>query len=161
MEDDADWDVSLKQQLSLVAPMIRQLSNSTEVDVQSSPYGNAWDLLWLGHCGDLWPGSDAVSALDTTLPDSALYREVYGEYSYRPPQLPSVYRTRSPVCTYSYAVTSNAALKMYQLTRGGMDQIITVSLRACCASGLLRCITVNPQESGRGLQSGGGGRGLG
>ncbi|KAG8529549.1 uncharacterized protein KY384_006186 [Bacidia gigantensis] len=68
IEDDVDWDVSFKSQLvdyarhlqNLTAPVdsLTQLSSSSSVQ---SPYGPAWDMLWLGTCanppapnGTLW-----------------------------------------------------------------------------------------------------------
>ncbi|KAM0809255.1 putative Glycosyltransferase family 25 protein [Seiridium cardinale] len=145
MEDDNDWDIMIKQQLSMVAPMIRRLTGSMG-SVTDSPYGDTWDLLWLGHCGDDVPATGSiVSQIDQTLPDSALYRQVYGEYGYISPQLRMVHRTNIPTCTYAYALTSRAALKIYTLTHSGSDRIITVDLREWCARGVLRCVIVNPE----------------
>ena len=148
MEDDADWDIAIKEQVAMVEPMIRQITNSTDdTHGQKSPYGNAWDLLWLGHCGDLLPlpGSQVLSAIDETLPESPLYREVYGDHSFHPPHLRMVYSSRSPVCTYAYAVTAEAALRIYQLAAGRRERIITIDLRNWCRNGTLRCVTVNPE----------------
>lgn len=47
MEDDADWDVSLKQQLREFARGLRTLSPTTTATKQA-PYGTDWDLLWVG-----------------------------------------------------------------------------------------------------------------
>ena len=63
MEDDADWDVSLKSQLVEFAKGALFIQGSDNSGVPSarqalpssspigSPYGDDWDLLWLGHCG--------------------------------------------------------------------------------------------------------------
>jgi hypothetical protein len=145
MEDDADWDIAVKQQLIMVAPMIRQVLNSSNTIGGGSPYGDQWDLLWLGHCGELTPATGVLSELDETLPNSPLYREAYGDYTYFSPQLRLVHRSQSPVCTYAYAVTASAAMRIYQLAIGGLDSIITIELREWCAAGILRCVTVNPE----------------
>ena len=58
MEDDADWDVALKSQLHKFANRTRHLSNAglnsslwiTSDTPTNSPYGDDWDLLWLGNC---------------------------------------------------------------------------------------------------------------
>jgi len=49
-EDDADWDVAIKFQMSQVAQGSRWLLNNTEETSSHSPYGDGWDVLWIGHC---------------------------------------------------------------------------------------------------------------
>lgn len=41
-------------------------------------YGNAWELLWVGHYGDAIPWPTVISTLDVTLPPTANYRENNG-----------------------------------------------------------------------------------
>ncbi len=41
MEDDADWDISIKQQLAMIAPLIRKVTNSTAALDLEMPYGDA------------------------------------------------------------------------------------------------------------------------
>lgn len=70
LEDDADWDVRLKEQLEYIAYGTRLLldrahkeeafasklsSKQRQVDEIDSPYGDGWDILWLGHCGETFP----------------------------------------------------------------------------------------------------------
>ncbi|KAE8342740.1 hypothetical protein BDV24DRAFT_150316 [Aspergillus arachidicola] len=143
MEDDADWDVAVKQQLLRVSPLIRQVSGD-KGQVDWSPYGKAWDLLWLGHCGDYIPESPA-SLMDETLPESSLYRENDGRLTNFPSHLRMVHKSVAPICTYAYALTMPAASKLYELSRQGIDRIITDYLREWCQSGTLRCLTVNPE----------------
>jgi GR25 family glycosyltransferase involved in LPS biosynthesis len=50
-EDDADWDVSIKQQLVQFARGSRFIMNTTQNATPHSPYGDDWDILWIGHCG--------------------------------------------------------------------------------------------------------------
>lgn len=57
-EDDADWDVALKMQLVQFARGSRFLLNTPEHKVPHSPYGDSWDLLWLGHCSTAVDPSD-------------------------------------------------------------------------------------------------------
>jgi len=49
-EDDADWDVSLKMQMVQFARGARFLLNTPEDQIPYSPYGDGWDILWVGHC---------------------------------------------------------------------------------------------------------------
>lgn len=70
LEDDADWDVRLKEQLGFIARGTRILLDMAhkedafvgklspkqrQVDEINSPYGDGWDILWLGHCGETFP----------------------------------------------------------------------------------------------------------
>ncbi|RDW82819.1 hypothetical protein BP6252_03931 [Coleophoma cylindrospora] len=48
-EDDADWDVKLKEQMYEFAKGAKAVQGTTGVPY--SPYGDDWDLLWIGHCG--------------------------------------------------------------------------------------------------------------
>ncbi|KAE8450736.1 hypothetical protein EG329_005649 [Mollisiaceae sp. DMI_Dod_QoI] len=50
LEDDVDWDLSIKPQMRLVSDAVRQFTYAPEDDV--APYGHKWDILWLGHCGE-------------------------------------------------------------------------------------------------------------
>ena len=49
-EDDADWDVALKYQLLQFARGSRFLLNTSTNTTPFSPYGDGWDILWIGHC---------------------------------------------------------------------------------------------------------------
>ncbi|KAI3247015.1 CAZyme family GT25 [Penicillium roqueforti] len=141
MEDDADWDITIKQQLLRVAPLIQEVTGATD---WSSPYGNSWDLLWLGHCGDYIP-LQLASFVDETLPGSPMYRENDGRFTEFPHQQRMVHMSVGPICTYAYALTASAASKLYQLSSSGMDKLITTHLREWCQEGFLKCVTVNPE----------------
>jgi hypothetical protein len=58
IEDDSDWDVTLKSQLVELAHGTRYLQETDEKNRSQvptikthSPYGDDWDLIWTGHCG--------------------------------------------------------------------------------------------------------------
>lgn len=59
MEDDMDWDVRLKSQFIQFIHSARYIQSSSFPSslayTSSSPYGNNWDLIWLGHCGEVFP----------------------------------------------------------------------------------------------------------
>ncbi|KAF7525021.1 hypothetical protein PCG10_005372 [Penicillium crustosum] len=47
MEDDSDWDVSIKAQLQSFAHAVRALQfQDTQKTPTQSPYGDDWDILW-------------------------------------------------------------------------------------------------------------------
>ncbi len=50
MEDDADWDVTFKDRLSDFAAGSRYFHSKASDQPPRSPYGDTWDMLWLGHC---------------------------------------------------------------------------------------------------------------
>lgn len=100
MEDDIDWDIRIKEQLcdfatatqTLMQPASRieqsskslshaDVERNSEFDLRNppwrlppktSPYGDNWDLLWLGHCGMRFPFNN------TNLPKS---RVVWTDYT--------------------------------------------------------------------------------
>lgn len=52
MEDDADWDIRLLSQMVEFSKGVRYISDVPLEDHQESPYGDDWDILWPGHCGE-------------------------------------------------------------------------------------------------------------
>lgn len=54
-EDDADWDVRIVEQMYEFATATKKLlasgSQETRRSPTKSPYGEGWDILWIGHCG--------------------------------------------------------------------------------------------------------------
>ncbi|KAM3414603.1 hypothetical protein BST61_g9762 [Cercospora zeina] len=117
-EDDTDFDISIKQQLSQFAAGSRVLQNST--GRLSSPYGNDWDFLWLGHC-KLGPGEEQsrlyVIDDDSTVPPLP-HRNGKWYSDKIPPQVLEenkriVFKaTRGGLCMYAYAVTYESARKI-------------------------------------------------
>ncbi|KAJ9643832.1 hypothetical protein H2204_001977 [Knufia peltigerae] len=57
-EDDADWDIGFRAQLKQLARGAKYLQKVDEDAVTRSPYGDSWDMLWLGHCGQFTMDSD-------------------------------------------------------------------------------------------------------
>ena len=142
MEDDADWSVFLKNQLTLFAQGSQYIttsslpSSSSPPDLSSppshppqkkkpshphSPYGSDWDLLWLGHCGStLSKTHDTHRFLienDPTCPIPR-HRTVFAASSISTPSLGLqnhtrlVYRSGSSLCTYAYALSLSGAKKI-------------------------------------------------
>ncbi|KUJ17655.1 uncharacterized protein LY89DRAFT_58730 [Mollisia scopiformis] len=147
LEDDVDWDVALKDQLELVSPLIRTFSDT---DLSTSkenmePYGTDWDLLWLGHCGDIIPRSGVQSIYDTSLPVDGIYTESDGSQTRFPQFTRMVHRSVSPICSYGYAVTGHGAMRILALVSSGVDAQVSEQYQFWCKHGNLKCITVNPE----------------
>ncbi|KAI1847717.1 hypothetical protein JX266_006212 [Neoarthrinium moseri] len=128
MEDDMDWDVRLKPQLERVAQGARALLGSKSNP--ASPYGDDWDILWLGHCGEVFPelldenkGKPAddkgikymqrkfVIEKDATVPP---LDKVTGliDFKASPEHTRWVHITGAPICTFAYALSQKGARKV-------------------------------------------------
>ncbi|EAW14616.1 uncharacterized protein ACLA_076570 [Aspergillus clavatus NRRL 1] len=125
MEDDADWDISLKQQLREFAHGLQTLSR-TRTASKRAPYGTDWDLLWVGGCSTAAGFNETeffAIPNDPTVP-SMKHRSYWvdrrgplDEWKERYPQLPEestryVYRANTGCCLYGYAVTYEGARKI-------------------------------------------------
>lgn len=167
MEDDADWDVRIKTQaqgFALVSqaylqPLQRDPSQSSStlyshphpdenpvIDLHSapatlpprtSPYGDDWDVLWLGHVGSHLPTEPITSAADPpsflTLfaPDDSvasprhLKRHPFASEpdvfaSAFPPHTRVVHAARGTAGIQAYAVSQRGARKL--LHRFGLEE---------------------------------------
>lgn len=128
MEDDMDWDVRLKPQLERVAQGARALFKSPLNPI--SPYGDDWDILWLGHCGEVFPESldenkdkpvddvgikymqrKFVIENDLTVPP---LDKVTGliDFKASPEHTRWVHITGAPICTFAYALSQRGARKV-------------------------------------------------
>lgn len=150
MEDDTDWDVHLKPQLELTAagaravlsslpdtffPHGRPSSTSPDPDTPTSPYGDDWDVLWLGHCGEPFPedleenkelpdSDPAFGAMarkwtilnDATVPPREHVTGIVN-FSAHEERTRWVHVTAAPICTFAYAVSRRGAQKiLYDLS---------------------------------------------
>jgi hypothetical protein len=142
MEDDMDWDVRLKPLLEVVASGVRTVSSSlpdglfpsgrasTTKKDPVSPYGDDWDLLWLGHCGEPFPetldenkglddadaGKQAMSAKFAVLNDATVppFGRITGivNFTAYPEHTRWVHVTAAPICTFAYALSQRGARKV-------------------------------------------------
>lgn len=150
MEDDVDWDVRLKSLLRDFAVSSNTLAHSNASTTfefsnlpqttppKVSPYGDDWDLLWLGHCGMALPPTEiVVHSNDSSVPEPQyLYswekaRSPLEEY---PPHTRIVMRQSTvPVCSLAYAISQRGARKLlYGLGLKKLDAPFDVMLRAWC-----------------------------
>lgn len=166
LEDDADWDVHLKQQLAEFAEAARTLqeqeqeqehehhSQSPQLDVPgNSPYGQHWDLLWLGACVSRFSNDrheaqvlihdDATVASHAHLIQNGTFS--WDEY---PERARIVYvPAGDTICTFGYAVSRAGARKALQYL-GVEDQPTTFDFHMsdlCREAHLgMRCVAVVP-----------------
>ncbi|KUI74014.1 Procollagen galactosyltransferase 1 [Cytospora mali] len=127
MEDDMDWDVRLRSQLQDIARGSRTLLGS-QADPHS-PYGDGWDVLWIGHCGEPFPETldenkekpddhpgiqymktKYVIQNDPTVPPPD---RTTGFQDFRAhPNTRWVHISGAPICTFAYAVSQRGARKL-------------------------------------------------
>jgi len=150
MEDDADWDIHIVQQMQQFAEVSRSFLAEDPESVwrrkrrasTCSPYGEGWDILWVGHCGG-FPAPDhskdhhrAVIRNDPTVPPAwDIKGMLFGINEKQPhkcsaqkgvklpkgticdsPRLEDneriVQERTSPLCTTGYAISLQGARKM-------------------------------------------------
>ncbi|KAL8849071.1 MAG: hypothetical protein Q9221_005915 [Calogaya cf. arnoldii] len=151
-EDDADWDVSFKDQLADFAMGSRYISDA--MTIPRSPYGDDWDLLWLGHCSAQQHAQDGrrlVIENDDTVPPMAhrvnfntvpKLNELGYDNSTR-----IVFRARNGVCLYSYALSYRGAQKVLRWqNRVARFEPIDLGIGYQCRDDSdFKCIAVFPQ----------------
>ncbi|KAF2677968.1 glycosyltransferase family 25 protein [Lentithecium fluviatile CBS 122367] len=122
LEDDADWDVHLKSQLTEFARGTRyvldQESNST-----ASPYGDGWDILWLGHCG-LRNRENIDQRYYVIRDDPTAVPQSLWSFARRMPNLTPkalngtynrvIYEPTRGLCTWGYAISLRGARRLLQ-----------------------------------------------
>ncbi|KAI1117024.1 glycosyltransferase family 25 protein [Nemania sp. NC0429] len=161
IEDDMDWDVRLKTQLEQVAEGARAiLPSSTQ---PSSPYGDAWDVLWLGHCGEIFPETLPENAgkpehpkyiihNDETVPPLSKLTGLV-EFGRYPEFTRWVHVSGGPICSFAYALSQSGARKvLLDLSVDHLGGAFDNALAALCRDGAsgnadglrAKCISVTP-----------------
>jgi GR25 family glycosyltransferase involved in LPS biosynthesis len=125
MEDDADWDVNIKAQLLEFARGARYVLKQEEEGntTPRSPYGDNWDVLWLGHCGarnreDIDQRYYVVRDDPTAVPQD-LWGYPRRMPNFTPPALNGtynrvVYEPTRGLCTWGYALSLRGAQRLLQ-----------------------------------------------
>ncbi|KAI9776990.1 MAG: hypothetical protein M1839_009134 [Geoglossum umbratile] len=134
----------------------------------SSPYGDGWDILWLGHCGVNLPTINSKNAAersrrhakgrvvhlhDETVPEKKyldLFREFEDPLDTYPPHSRIVHHPIGSVCSLAYAVTQASARRMlYEMGVKSFSSALDLMLTEYCDGANGRdyhtCLTVQPQ----------------
>lgn len=160
MEDDADWDVSIKTQLQDFALAVRALQGTTDTPT-ASPYGEDWDVLWMGHCG-LECKTDLPfyqTPDDPTIPPPRHFLPYWRDVPpiERPDHSRLTCTVNDGVCSSFYAVTYHGAqriLAALSVNPSGLAEEIDtgaqidVVLGRMCGHGYLRCFAPFPALTG-------------
>lgn len=153
MEDDADWDVDFRTQLEHVALGAQTLLDTPKDTEPASPYGDGWDLIWLGHCASepleddnrrvLMKNDRSVTPVNhrtnfNAIPDMSPYDNTTR----------LMYFTKGSTCTYSYALSFHGAQKVLKyLSMDVYNEPVDFGLAGMCSHKErgFKCIGIFPQ----------------
>lgn len=157
-EDDADWEVTFRQQLLQFARGSRYITGTEPKGgfVPSSPYGEDWDVLWLGHCNSRPTNGDNkrfVMEHDPTVvppnvrqsweqPITRYWDKPGSDYKTR-----VIFRTSDSSCTTSYVISLKGAQKaLYYLSMNPSNDPIDNAMGHLCgdADKDFKCISAFP-----------------
>ncbi|KAI9728126.1 MAG: hypothetical protein M1828_004587 [Chrysothrix sp. TS-e1954] len=166
LEDDADWDISIRWQMKRVSAAVRWLTAEDDDGEQyddsvkgkkawqtPEPYGHAWDVLWIGNCGeDVTGGVEAKTAseMQAWRDSTVIPNEDYDGWAHNSAMLlqkgtRAIVRSRGPICSFAYAVTMEGAAKVVELAGKGSHEGFDTKLSELCKDKKLRCISVFPE----------------
>ena len=140
LEDDADWDVAIRQQTPQIANAIRSLSHGV-----IGPWGFNWEYLGLGHCGagKVEDGTFFVIQDSTTGPSNE-FTTLNGPDRELKNHTRFVHETKGTICTFGYAVTRHGAHKLIKRLSGS-GQPLDLDYSMFCNGGGLNCYAVTPE----------------
>lgn len=166
MEDDMDWDVHVKSELAkfgVAASALQKGFHQNQSLESPSPYGQDWDMLWLGSC---------ITTFDEHLPEHLQIPEeerdprkiliqnnptvplpphilANGSFSWDdyPPRTRIVYVPGDNVCSFAYALSASGAQKALQhMGLEGQYKPFDNHLSDLCRMRIngMRCVSVVP-----------------
>ena len=150
MEDDADWDVRIREQLSPeggISLLLRSFDGTPDSISHQRPYGLDWDILFLGHCGhEAGVGTKAKTSFkDDTVPDHNWVRSHWNSRHYGAflPHERVVMDGGTALCTFGYGVTQKGARRIIELNNWS-DPFDGMLLHEC-KKGNLHCNLIAPE----------------
>ncbi|KAL8949524.1 MAG: hypothetical protein Q9222_004381 [Ikaeria aurantiellina] len=163
-EDDADWDVSFRSQLENFALGSQWLLNTPAGQTPHSPYGDDWDLLWLGHCACAPTDGDQRRVLFENDPATTpfIHRFNLGtipDMTHYDNTTRIMYASSGGTCLYAYALSYRGAQKvLFHLSMSYYNRPVDFGIHALCRDHEkydFRCIGIFPQlvDSHRGAGS--------
>jgi hypothetical protein len=151
LEDDVDWDLSIKNSMKLLSNAIREFTWTGKED--RSPYGHSWDVLWIGHGAE--PTRNDTRKLlydDPSAPDPEKYispiwwpswsREFMDGLA---PGKRAVQRGQHTDGSLGIAFSRRGAIKVLNFAGKGQDTQFDTRLKNGCKRKDLSCLTVTPE----------------
>jgi len=113
-----------------------------------SPYGENWDIIWIGHCGSSNHGNGRYYPInDTTVPPEAReYKvgDVPNDDQHRPGTR-MLFDITTSVCSTGYAISYSGAVKLVEYFKESQENL-DLRLTTLCREKLdLTCVGVYPQ----------------
>jgi hypothetical protein len=149
LEDDADWELDIRDLLAPegnIATGIRNSTNATQ-DLMAYPYGREWDLLWLGHCGfeSMRPNDTVVMDDPGTLPLEQL-KGILGQAHYKTManHTREVHTRVAAMCTFGIGISRLWAETFLANVHRGGTKGVDYSTHIKCKGGM-RCVGVLPE----------------
>lgn len=160
VEDDLDWDVRLRtHQMRAVVDHVRNFTGvgpqQTAPSSSSSPYGDAWDVLWLGHCGATnhpdrapapLPFADALRVNGTKphwLWEALGWRGARDKWTLPPDGVRTV-QNSGAICSWAYGLNRRTAPRVLERASRGDNIAFDVALFDACEARELDCVVLNP-----------------
>lgn len=129
-----------------VAKAVRQLTEAPETDAEVVPYGQSWDVLWLGSCNEAWdPDVESVYINDTTVCPAESYTGSIQSINSLPERQRVVFYSQMPICSFAYALSRQGARNVLLDIGTGNDEAFDIALMNGCRERGLNCITVFPE----------------
>ena len=154
LESDADWDMRIHETLPGVAKGVQRMADypfdnhPRDFSPDLKPYGDNWDILWIGHCGTRGLGNGRVYQFnDSSVPPygSEFFLNIRPTHFQRPEGTRIVFESDFTVCAYGYAMTLRGATKMAKYLRESKTTIDLQMTYLCSVHAELTCLTVWPQ----------------
>lgn len=154
LESDADWDLRIHEIMQPLAKGIQHLVDwpftieHQNVDQQLYPYGDSWDIVWIGHCGSNRDGNvRAYTWNDTSVPPE------HREYTFdvgisseqHTPGTRMVFQFGRTTCTTGYAISTRGAQKLVGYFKETNDNIDLKLSSVCSSRPDMTCLGVWPQ----------------
>jgi hypothetical protein len=138
------------------------------IQPSKSPYGDDWDVLWLGHCGMQVPTQRTpnlskgrvVLTPDPFVPTKDSINIDSNEGDNYPNQTRVYHHTYAPECSLAYAISQRSARRiLYEATQRNVTEGFDSMLREMCdaapdSATKLVCITTQPSLFSRWQQGG-------
>ncbi|KAI9842556.1 MAG: hypothetical protein M1837_007069 [Sclerophora amabilis] len=132
---------------------VKSTSVSADFNPPHSPYGDDWDMLWLGHCSASVNSADPrkyVIPHDKTVapPKNRVNFGAIPDMSAWPNNTRIVFEAEAGVCLYGYALSLRGAQKfLYYLSLHPFNTAVDLGIREMCQdrSRDFRCVAVFPQ----------------
>ncbi|OAL38463.1 hypothetical protein AYO20_02112 [Fonsecaea nubica] len=159
-EDDAEWDINIKSQLVEFARGLHYLQGVEKPEALHSPYGDDWDVLWIGYCGAKSRSGDHsywITHNDPTVVPESLRTETRKEGNrYLDDSAEPLQGTFTRVVTepynvrglFAYAVSQRGARRfLYNYSVRAKARTADVAVSEFCSDGVsgARCFAPFPQ----------------